>query len=320
MLYTRITNKLMNDNIINNMLVNRSRLNDLQEQITSGKRVRRPSDDPSDAMTALVSRTSINQIDRYIKNINNAQSELDITDKSLQSAVDIVHRASELAVEASNATTGASELTSINDEIKQLMNQARDIANTKYGNKFIFGGLVTEGSAFQTSDYGIEYTGTPSTTTYQREVEIGENTTLALNLPGDQIFGEYYSKPAASPPATALDVEKKSGLLGTLGTLSEELTASPTDYTKIRGKIDELQGNLTTLLDNQAITGGALSRLDMTKGKLEEDQFTFTTTRSNAEDVDMAKTITDLKFQETALEASLQVSAKVIQPSLLNFL
>lgn len=311
MTYMRITTKLLNDNVINNLFINRSRLNDLNEQLSTGKKVSKPSDDPNATINILLAKTANNQIDRYINNIDNAKSEMDIVDKSVLSVVDIVQRAKTLTVQASNATTGSTELSAINSEIEQLTQQIKDIANTKLGSKYVFGGLVTEIAPYSQSATGdIVYNGTPSTSNYQRKAEISENITIDTNVAGDALFGQYIDG----------DPTKQTGLLANLKTLSIELKASPPNYDTIRAKIDDFDKDLNTLLNSQATVGGTMSRLDMTRKKLEDDSIIFSKFRSDAEDIDLAKTISDISYQETALQVSLQVGAKAIQPSLLDYL
>lgn len=312
-MFTRITNRMMNDNVIRNLLTNRSKLNDLQEQISSGKKLRLPSDDPSGAMNVLNFNGSISRTERYVKNIDAGISELEVTDKALLNAIEVVHRAKELTVSASNVTNSASELGAINKEVEQLLEQTVGIANTKFGNKFIFGGLVTEDVPYQLGVTGIQYVGTPDDPTgktHERKVEISESVTTGLNLAGDAVFGVYYTGVPAN----------QKGLFETLTTLTQALQATPPDYDAIRGKLDKLDEDLSTLLNAQAVVGGAMNRLEMTKDKLEENLITFTRFKTNIESIDMAKSISDLKFQETALETSLNVSGRVLQPSLLNFL
>jgi flagellar hook-associated protein 3 FlgL len=307
----RITTKLLNDNVINNLLINRSKLNDLQEQLSSGKRVSKPSDDPNAAVSILSANLSTDQVERYTTNIDNALSELNITDQSILSTVDIVQRAKELAVQASNATNGTTELKAIKSEIDQILEQVKDIANTKFGSKYIFGGRITEISPYSEASNGdITYSGTPSTSNYQRKTEISENITADINVAGDCIFGQYVDG----------DPTKQTGLISTLKKLSNDLGSSPPGYDGIKASLDSLDSNINTLLNAQATVGGTMSRLEMTKSKLENDKITYAKFKSNAEDFDLAKTISDISYQETSLSASLQVGAKAIQHSMLDYL
>lgn len=317
MIYTRITNRLMNDNVIESLLMNRSKLNDLQEQISSGKKVSKVSDNPTDAVDILSSQTSLDQIDSYIKNIDSANSELDVADKTILSVIDSVHRASELTVQASNASNGPAELSAINDEIKQIIDSVKQAGDTQFGSKYIFGGRVTETPPFQSTGTPgeIKYTGTPGTGNYQRQVEISQGITVDLNLPGDEVFGQYYTSSPGPPP-----VITGNGLINTLTTLSQELSAATPNYDNIRSKIGDLDKDLSTLLDAQAKIGGNMARLDMTKTKLSDDQILFTKSKSGLEDIDLAKSVSDLSFQESTLQASLSVGAKVVQSSLLDYM
>lgn len=318
MIYTRITNKLISENVVNILNNNRSRLNELNEQIATGKKVSRPSDNPTGAISILSTNSSMNKIETYKKNIDNASSEIDATDRATLSLIDSLHRAKELTVQAANATSGTSELNSINAEIKQLTEQIKDIANTQFGDKYIFGGLVTETAPFikaGTDGSEIQFVGTRSTANYQREVEIGEGIKINLNLAGDDIFGEYYTD-NSTIPATIVS----SGIIGTLKELSIELETDPPNYENIRSKITDLDTSLTKTLDAQAKVGGILTRLDMTKSKLEDDNITLTKFKSTIEDIDLPQAISDLRFQQTSLEASLSISSKVMQTSLLNYM
>lgn len=316
MILTRVTNRSMSDSIINNLLTNRSKLYELQEQISSGKLVTKSSQDPTSAMSILSDRSSLFQIDNYVKNIKQAESELEITDKTILSAVDVIHRARELTVQAANISSGTNELSAINFEIEQLINTVKDLGNTQFGGKYIYGGLVTEDAPFQAVGTDqIQYMGTLSTGNYQRQVEITKGVTIDLNLAGDAVFGQYYESAPGPPP-----VMTGNGLIQTLTTLSQELKTDPANYENIRSKIDDLDTDLHTLLNAQAKIGGSLSRLEMMKNKLEEDNISYTKRKSSLEDVDLAKAISDVQFQETALQASLSVSAKVVQFSLLDYI
>lgn len=312
--YVRISDRMMYDKIVQTMLANRNKLTDLQQQISTGKRVDSPSDDPSVVMGILKSKNSLYKIDTYMDNIESAISEMEVTSQVIQSAVDIAHRAKELTVQASNATSGPEQLSAISYEIDQLTAQLKDLGNTQFQGRSIFGGLVTDDPAFVTPAAGeIQYNGTPSTGTYQRQVEVSQGVSVTINVTGDKVFGEHYMD-MTGPTLVS------SGFIGTLITLQQELTTIPPDYDNIRSKLDEIDNDTSNLLSIGADIGGTISRLDMTKSKLENENLTYTQSKSNLEDIDLAKAISDLSFQETSFQASLQVSARLSQLSLLNYL
>ncbi|MEI8390290.1 MAG: flagellar hook-associated protein FlgL [bacterium] len=311
MQYTRVTNSYTSDSVIRNLLSNRSKLVDTQTQISSGKRITKISDDVLAGISVVSTNSSLGKINNYIKNIDNAQSELNVTDATLTTLIDSVQQARELTVQASSSTAGSDELQAINAQIKQIIEQVKDLGNTKYGTTYIFGGLQTNTAPFTVPATGeMKYTGSVSGTA-DRKAEASDGVAIPINVTGDKIFGEYY---------TSGGTITGSGLLKTLVTLSTELGAANPDQGVIRAKLDEFDSSLQTITNTQAQLGGTSNRLDTIKTALQDDQINLTKIKSGAEDIDMAKTISDLQFQQTALDVSLQVSAKIIQPSLLTYM
>lgn len=312
--YQRITNNYMNDSVLKNLIANRSTLIDLQNKISSGKNIEKCSDNVSNAITVLTSDSSLNKINTYLGNISTASAELETADTAVSSAIDSVSKAKELVVQGLNITAGTDQLNILGSQIDQIINQVKDIGNTKYGTKYIFGGKNTDSPTFTTpADGQIQYNGSPNGTG-DREVEISDGVTIPVNLSGDSVFGYYYEDP--NNPGTYL----QQGLISTLTNLRDELNSANPDKEAIRQNLDNLNGNLATILNAQSTIGGSLTRLDITKTIHENSQISLTQAKSGAQDIDLAKTISDLQAQETALQASLQVSAKIIQPSLMDYL
>ena len=312
MTYQRITNNYINENVLNNLLTNRTVLMELQKKIASGKEIDRGSDDVFSAISILSSNSSLGKIDSYLNNINTAKSELETADRAILTAVDATHKARELTIMALNATSGDEELKIIGNQIDQLINQVKDIGNTKYGSKFIFGGKTTSAAPFTSPvDGEVEYIGSPEGS-HERNIEISEGITVAVNLSGDAVFGYYYE----DPPGTV----NEQGLIATLTKLKNELNNANPDKELIRERLGDLDTDLATLLNTQSSVGCLLARLDITTKIHENNQISLTDIKSGAQDIDFTKTISDLKFQETALQASLKVSARILQPSLMNYL
>ncbi|HSA05580.1 MAG TPA: flagellar hook-associated protein FlgL [Candidatus Gastranaerophilales bacterium] len=313
MINQRITNGYLNENVLSNLVTNRDKLIELQRKIASGKEIENASDNVFSATTILNSNFSLGKIDVYLKNINTAKSEIETADKALLTTLDSVHKSRELTIQALNATSGAEEMGIIGSQINQLLQQVKDIGNTQFGTKYIFGGQNTNSAPFSVpADGEIKYNGS-SDGTPERDIEIAKSVTITMNIGGDELFGYYYEDPAN--PGTYLE----QGLIGTLTTLKQELEGAQ-DKDVIRTKLEELDLELQGLLEAQSTFGGLLSRLEITQQLHKDDEINLTDVKSQVQDVDFAKTISDLQFQETALKASLQVSARVIQPSILNYL
>ncbi len=320
-MYTqRITSGYMYSSVLNNLFINRDLLVDLQTKIASGKEFNKASEDVFSATTVINTNASMNKINTYLTNINNAKSELETADKALLTTLDSVHKTRELTVQALNLTSGEDEMVLIGEQVEQLIEQVKSLANTKYGQKYIFGGQVTGTAPFTDGPNTgeIQYNGSKDGSG-ARQIEIAEGVFIDVNLNGDDVFGYYYTGDHDKDGATP-DTLEGQGLLQTLVTLREELRAGNQDKDVINQKLADLDTDLGTLLEAQSTLGGILERLDVTEQIHEDDLINLTKTKSDAQDVDLAEAISDLTFQETVLQASLAVSARVIQPSIMNYI
>jgi len=325
-MYQRITNNYINENVLNNLYTNRDVLVDLQKQIASGRRFERTSEDVLSSITVISSDSTLGKIENYLKNLQYAKSEIETTDAAIVNSMDALHKARELTIQGLNATSGTEELNMMAAQIEQIILQIKDIGNTKYGTKFIFGGKETSTPPFTepvvtapSTGTGIQYNGSPNTS-YERNVEISEGVTISVNLCGIDIFGEHYTEDPDGVPDNGDEVTTSSGLLGALSVIQEQMASANPDKDIIRAQLDNLDSSLTNLLSNQATLGSILTRLGITESIHKDDKITVIDTKSGAQDIDYAKVISDLKFQEAALQASLQVGAQIIKPSLLNYI
>jgi len=317
--YTRISNSYLSETVIQNLLSNRSKLVDLQEQISSGKRIQKPSDDVASSVSVLNTKNSLGKIENFLKNISNASSEMETTDTILSTTADTVTNARALVIQALSDSTGPEQAEIINSQLKQYIDQIKTLGNTSFGNKYIFGGYKTDSPPFSVpTDGEIQYTGS-NESSYQRTVEISDGVTVPVNVNGKTVFGEYYTGDHDNDPATP-DTLDGSGLLKTLMTITNELDKASPDKSIVRTNLANLDNDLSNIENIQSQVGGSLQRLELTKNILEDNKINLKKVRSSEEDLDITKAISDMQFQQTALQASLGVSAQIIQPSLMDYL
>lgn len=324
-MYQRITNNYINENVLNNLYNNRNAMVELQKQLASGQRFERTSEDILSSITIISSDSTLGKIDNYVRNIETARNELETADKAIMTSMDALHKARELTIQGLNATSGTPELNMMASQIEQIIQQLKDTGNTKFGNKYIFGGKETttppylDASTALDDGEGIYYAGSTSGS-HQRKIEIAEGVTIDVNLAGIDVFGEYYKwdDDGDDDPTDIATVSR--GLIGALSIIKEQMASANPDKDIIRQQLGELDTSMTNLLSNQATLGSLLSRLELTEKIHKDDKISLTDLKSGAQDIDFAKTISDLKFQEAALQASLKVGAQIIKPSLLNYL
>ena len=280
---------------------NQGKLNKLQEKTSTGQNVNRPSDDPLALANLLNVNQGINQNEQYIKNIDVGLSELQSTDSAVSQVVDIINRASELATQGANVTTGADGMTSISKEVDLLTNQLVQLGNSSLNGVYLFGGVKTSVAPFVRTADVVTYSGTLSTEAFQRDIDIDNTTAATLNTPGDRLLGT-----------------STSGLLKVMIDLKNNLAAGST--TNTRARLDELKTQLESTLNIQSEVGASINRLTLTKDRTNNSQDSFAQLYAGIQNVDMAKTITDLRFQEQVQQTSLSVLGRVLPKSLLDFI
>ncbi|WP_368974622.1 flagellar hook-associated protein FlgL [Caldifermentibacillus hisashii] len=284
----RVTQSMLSNNMLRNLSNNYNKMGKLQDQLTTQKRITRPSDDPVVAMLGLGYRDSLNKVQQYSRNISEATNWLDSTDDAISQGVKVLQRIRELTVQASNGTYEEGQRGAIAVEVDQLKEQLETIAQTQVGGKYIFNGENTNKAptAGDFSDGDIE-------------LEIFDGIKLNVNTKGSELFKSVFNT------------------LDSLKSKLEDKTASDTD---ISGFLDTLDSEIDHFLKIQADVGAKQNRVDMMKDRLSSQETIATEIMSKNEDVEIEKVITELITQESVQRAALSVGARIIQPSLVDFL
>lgn len=139
----RITNTMMANNYLRNLNNNLNNMSTLQNQLSTGMKVNRASDNPSGASKIMKINTETAANDQYKTNIKTATNWLDVTDTSLNQLVNVFSRVNKLTVQAGDGAYSDEERASIKNEINELKKTMRDVLNTNYDGSYIFGGTKT---------------------------------------------------------------------------------------------------------------------------------------------------------------------------------
>lgn len=298
----RITQSMMSRSMMSNLQNNFKRLDKYQEQMMTNRRLNRPSDDPVGVASALQYRAEISSTTKFQENTEDANSWMQFTDSVLTETTQIIQRLSELAVEGGTDTVPEDARNNISQEVDQLYQQLVSLGNSQFKGKFIFNGERVDEPP---------YPNDPANTAYnldQGEVEyqIGAGIYIPVNLLGDEVFG-------ASGDST--------GLFAVIDKFKRALADTSTTGTQaIQDIIPQLQKNLENVITAQAEVGGKQNRLDFTMSRLEDLNINYVSLQSLTEDADMPSVITELKTAESIYQASLDTMARIIRPSLLDFL
>jgi len=299
----RITQESLSRTTLSNIKLNYKKMQEIQEKLSSGKQINRPSDDPSGARKVLGLKAEEFQVQQFLDNTETAKEQINYTSNTLESIQEIFTKIKGLTIQAGNDTLGQSDRKIIANELDELLESVLQNANTDNNGRYIFSGTETLTSAFTaTRDSNgnissVSYNGNNEEIKYQ----IGPDTFIQVNLPGGKLFQDNKA-------------------FSTLVSLRDSLKASTFDstaFSNLRNTLDTATNALSTEITR---FGAKANRLEITTNSLENSQTALKELISYTEDADVASLIMDLKHQENVLQSSLKTGAMVIQPTLLDFL
>ena len=182
----QVSTKLFNQQAVNQFGKLTEQIQNLQAKVSTGKNILRSSDDPVAAVELSAAKEQKNILDRFKRNVDSAQRRLDLADASIQQAVNVMTRISELAIQAANDTNGVAERVAIRTEVEQLSNVMLEIANTRDAQgQSLFAGYHTNSQAFRKNvDGTFEYLGDRGT----HSLQISESMNVATSIDGGTAF------------------------------------------------------------------------------------------------------------------------------------
>jgi flagellar hook-associated protein 3 FlgL len=259
----------------------------LAAMASSGKRLTTPSDDPLAWAQSMDVKHGLRELNSYSENIEFALGWNRSTESALDSMSDVVLRAKNAAVEFASATS-SEEQEALAKTLDQAIEEAMGIANTRYGDSYLFGGKNASTAPFSSTDY-TQYNGN----TDPIEVRTGASRRQEVDINGREAFFTDETDP-------------NSSMLQTLVDLRDAIRAG--DTAAARTQMSELDAAYEHLTNMQSLTGTRMEKMEHQQTTLDSLQVEDQTHLSKLEDVDLAEVITRLTQQRTALEAALKVS------------
>lgn len=271
----------------------------LREQMSTGKRVNRPSDDPSAFSQARRMETLSERYAKYEDGIATAQSWTSRMQDVLNRMTDLYATAREKGVHANNEALSDDNRDAIASQLENFKEKAIDLLNAKHGDEYLFAGNRTNTQPFQ-ADGSVN--GAYADINGERKRSIGPNQQLAVNVTGEAVHdtGEGY---------TIIEAFDELITAVRSGDTSDRQTA-----------LDQIETARDHLADLGAQAGNAAQRLTAAQDQLQNATVEVERRQSQAEDADLLKLTTDLQQTQTSLQAALKATASIQQTSLLDYL
>lgn len=297
----RITNNMMVNRSLIDINANLGRVDRVQRDISTGKRIHRPSDDPTANARAMVLRNNMAQNEQYRKNIADANNFMAVTDTALGSVTSTLMRLRQLAVQGASGHLRDEDRKAIIGEVQQLKEELRATGNTQVNGRYIFGGLKT-----QTEPLPSDVTFGPNDTG-KLSVEVGPGIVMNYNVTSVEIFGD------TTPPSTEHLFETIDEFVDLMGE-----NTSTSEISRI--SIQALDDWLNRVKDVRTDVGGKVNRLEMAATRLEDVSLSLEGLLRDTEDTDITQASLKLNQYEATFQAALSVGARSIPLSLVDFL
>jgi flagellar hook-associated protein 3 FlgL len=299
MTLNRVTQNMMSRAALDGLQTGLGRLSRIQEQLSTGKIINRPSDDPSGTTSAMRLRTARSDQQQYARNADDGLGWLNQIDTTLSSATIEVRRARELGLQGAN--TGSMNATSreaLAVEVDKIREGLVGDANATYLGRPVFGGITAGDQAYDTTG---KFVGQAAPVAGGVSRTVADGVTIRVDSEGPSVFGA--DGDSVFDHLTALSAALRGG-----------------DATAIRDAVGAVTGDGDRITMAQADVGTRTARIEKAKSAAEDADLSLASRLSDVENTDLPKATVELQLQQVAYQAALAATAKVMQPTLLDFL
>ncbi|MFD2615834.1 flagellar hook-associated protein FlgL [Terrilactibacillus laevilacticus] len=295
----RITQGMLSGNILTQLSKGYGKIADYQQQLASGKKITRPSQDPVVAALGIGYRADTSAVDQYQRNVTDGYKWLDSSDSALSQTDDVLNRIRELTVQASNDTNTTDDRNSIKQEIDQMKQQLVTIGNSQIGERYIFNGNNSSVAPI-TVDSSGKVTVNNGTNNAPVNIDVNHGVKIQINVDPQSVFNQK--------------------LFDDIDDLESALTDGHTSGDQIGDFLAKIDDHLNHVAGTQADLGAKMNRMDLIQNRLAVQKEDAEKIMSSNEDADFESTVINLTTQQSVYNAALSVGAKMMQPTLVEFI
>ncbi|SDQ50179.1 flagellar hook-associated protein FlgL [Microbacterium sp. cf332] len=290
---TRVTSQSLAQSALRNLQSGLSDLSRLQNQATSQRAFTAPSDDPAAAAAALQLHAAQHRNTQYARNIDDGLTWVTTVDNAISASTSLLGRARDLTVRGANSgALDANAREAIALELESIADELLAQANTTLLGRSVFAG-TTSGSAFG-ADFA--FAGTPGGEVRRR---VADGETVRVDANGAEVFGSG-----------------DDSVFALIGSIAADLRAGG----EVRGRLDQIDGHMNAMLGVQGTVGARQNQIMRAKDAAADATVSLEAQRAAVEDIDTVEVLVALKSQELVYQSALAVTARVVQPTLMDFL
>lgn len=305
----RVTNGNMMSSYLRDVQNNLQSMNKLNTQLNTGKQVNKISDDPLKAVKIMNLNNELEDIGKYNYNCDEITGWLDMTDEALDRVGTLTSEIKTLLTSISGAY-GKDEIKAVSTDVNERIKQIGEALNTTYAGKYIFGGTITDEppATINTDENGNV------SLVINNDDKGGINSSLSTSI-SNGIKIEYN---LSVNKVTNSNTDNSA--IDMFNELSKALNTEEVDMEQIGELSKNLDSYLSDVLNNRSIIGARTNTVSSIKSTNEENQLEMKGTLSNMQDVDFAEKYIELQEAQMVYTASLQVSSKLFNATILDYL
>lgn len=287
----------------------------LEQQMSTGRKLNQPSDDPVAFETDIQSQTQQAQVSQWQDNVTAALSATQNSDSAMSTLTDTLGGLRTHLVSASNGTHTPADISNMLSSVKQTVASVAQVADTSDGQQYIFGGTNGKQALISVQPNGtLNWT---SGTTPMQSLTIGANVRVGIGVDGSALFN-------SAPVGTV-----NPSLISTLNSIVNDMTSAanaPNDATyqvamqSVQTDLSNLDSNIDNITGLRSDLGGRMNRIQSSQTQLTQMQNALTGQQGAAENADLAQVITKLTTQQTVYQAALSSGQHLILPTLADVL
>jgi flagellar hook-associated protein 3 FlgL len=294
----------INPNVVPDILAglqeSQTTLNQALEEVSTGKSVNVPSDNPAAASEMVQNTIETANVDQYTQNVTGVQSQVQAADSALSSVESSLTQAISLGTEGANGTESTADQQAIASQVQGILSSVVTQANTSYEGSYLFGGTATSQQPYtadSSSPTGYTYNGNNG----QNSIAIGDSSSVQVNLPGSQIFSNSTTNVLGS--LSALVTALQSGNSSAIGTAVSGVTSA-----------------LNYVGQQRVFYANADGQLNSQETYLQQETVNLSSQQTSLVGVNLTQAAMNLSQAETDNSAALAAAAKVLPNTLLNYL
>jgi len=274
------------------------RMDRVQQELATGRRIARASDDPAGAVLALEHRSEIAFEAQMRRNMDNGLAFLNVTESALDGATEVLQRVRELTVQAGTDTQSGTERRAVANEVNQLIEHLAQIGNSQFAGAYIFSGQRTKTPAYQVTGSPLPTAITFTGDTGSRVTRISPQDTVATNVPGSVALGSIFDDLIA---------------------LRDDLNGSA-PASAISSHLAAIDDGLDRLLAARADVGSRVNRFEATQRASAQTDMDLQELRAGIEEVDIASAVTRLTAEQASFQAALGAIGRTSNMTLMDYM